>query len=154
MRLARKHNDDLYWSRGIELSKNVIKLVTESKREYVNEQLDRNKNCSKKFWNSVKLVLPDNKCSNIDVVWHPELEEYVSGTDAANLVNEFFSNIGKKLADKIGCPDTEYYPPDFGQNFVWGGFITVPEVLRLINQLSKHNSSGIPDLSSRILIDC
>lgn len=123
-------------------------------KEYINKQLEVNRNNSKKFWDSMKLILPDNKCSNIDIVWDPDLKDFVSGVEAANLVNGFFSNIGKNLAEKIGCPDTEYYPPDTGLHFVWGGFITVPEVCRLLDQQSKSKSSGIPDLSSRILIDC
>lgn len=71
-------------------------LVNESKREYINEQLELNKKNSKKFWESIKLILPDNECSNIDIVWHPDLKDYVSGIEAADLVNDFFSKIGKE----------------------------------------------------------
>lgn len=35
MRLAKKHHDDEYWHRGQSLSKSVITLVKESKKQFV-----------------------------------------------------------------------------------------------------------------------
>lgn len=103
---------------------------------------------------SVKLVLPESKSSNVQIVWNPTLKVYESGIYSANLVNNYFSNIGRNLAEKIGRPDTEFHPPEAECQFVWGGFITVPEVYRLLCQASVSKSSGIPDLSSKLLIDC
>lgn len=65
LRLARNHNNKDYWLRGQSLIKEVVKAVSVSKKEYVIKQLKENQKDGGKFWKSVKLILPDNKSSNI-----------------------------------------------------------------------------------------
>lgn len=119
-RLARQHNDDSYWQRGAELAKTVTNLVKNSKKEFILDQLEKNRTDSKKFWNTVKILLPDEKDSNLEQIWDPNQNKMVSGLEASNLANTYFSTIGKKLALQIECSDTEYEPHQTDCMFIWG----------------------------------
>lgn len=127
-RLARKHNDMDYWQRANSLRKQTETAVLQSRKEYVIDKLKTNQNDSKKFWQSVKLVLPDNRSSTINVVWDPEKNELVNGLYAANLINNFFCNIGRDLSSRIGQSDMEFLPTQTDCLFEWGRLISIRDV--------------------------
>lgn len=111
LRLAKKHNNQAYWEKGMSLVKEVIKTCKEAKCIYVRDKSKEHAKDSKKFWKSVKLVLPDNKSTSITVIWDEEKNELVSGMDAANLINNYFSNVGFKLASIIKPVDMDFHLP-------------------------------------------
>lgn len=155
LRLAKKHNNSNYWLRGTNLIKEVVTAVTQSKKEFVINQLNEHRTDSSKFWKTVRIVLPDKKsAANINVVWNPVKNELINGLPAANLINKYFCHIGKNLASEIEHTDMVFNPAQSEHSFVWGRDISIRDVLECINDLSIHKSSGIPELSSRILIDC
>lgn len=78
----------------------------------------------------------------------------VSGVKAANIINNYFSTVGFKLANNIESSDVVLNVPKskFGLNWNWN--VTVPEVRKLLSQASSGKSSGISEINSRLLLDC
>lgn len=153
-KLAKRHKDMSYWKKGLDFAKLTMKLCKEAKQSYIKKLLKDNQKDSCKFWNAVKLVLPDSKASQINLIWDESTKKMVTGLDSANLINNFFSDIGMNLASEIGSTDMEFQPPMSPVTLNWGWSITIPEFQKLLDKCSYGKSSGIVELSSRILIDC
>lgn len=79
---------------------------------------------SKKYWKTIKLVLPNQKGSSIVHFFGPVKKVMVSGLDAAYLINTFFSNIGEDLAQNIPATDESFWPNKAPCSFVWDYNIT------------------------------
>lgn len=59
--------DENYWKRGLELRQKVARFIKDAKRSYITEKLKTYKNNIKKYWKSVKLVLPYLSWVGIDL---------------------------------------------------------------------------------------
>lgn len=154
MQQVRKSKDPDIWKEGIALVKDVMTSCKTAKQTYVKEKLYSNRKNSKKFWESVKLILPDNNSNSIDTIWDENKNEMVTGRDAAELINYYFATIGEKLAEDVGQTDMVFIPPNHGLNFDWGAEICEPEIVNLLNECCVTKSSGIPEISSKLLIPC
>lgn len=95
--------------------------------------------------------MPNKKSANITTIFDENLDEFV-GLDAANLINNYFSSIGKNLADNIDMVDCEFWPIQTDVKFDLGHSITDHDILYSIDDFSPSKSSGIKELSSRILL--
>ena len=100
---------------------------------------------------NIKNVLPDTKSGDINIV-QEVTKSVLPKSQQAEVINDFFANIGPKLGDKF--PD----PPAL-EDVLYDGDtlkidpITQPDVSRLINKISMYKSSGIDNVSSRVLKD-
>lgn len=153
LRLARKHNDPNYWTRGRLLQKEVVTMVKEARKNYIIDNLELYKNDSSKFWETMLLVLPKKKTAPIEVVYDPDKRELVRGECAANLINSYFSEIGGKINNSIPDSQEDFWPNFSEHEFEWGHVITPFDIMYVLDQTSLVKSSGIPSLSTRILID-
>lgn len=77
----------------------------------------------------------------------------MKGTEAANLINCYFANVGENLAMQVADSEREFWPNQTDSVFDWGYRITEPNVLYNLDSFSLGMSFGIKDLSSRILLD-
>lgn len=55
-------------------------------------------------------MLPNNKTSVIQTIYDPVKKKHIGGVDAANLINDYFSNKGPKLAVKITYTRENFWP--------------------------------------------
>lgn len=154
VRIARTHQDDEYWHRGQNLIKEVVRAVSQSKKDFIINQLEENRKDSLKFWKTVKQILPDTNSSNINVIWDPDKNEMVSGILAANLINRYFSGIGKHLSSDLEHSDMVFDPLQHDCSFEWMQEISIRVVIDCLDELPVRKSSGIPELSSKILLAC
>ena len=68
--------------------------------------LQDSKDNPKELWKKVKQLIPDQSTSNIFKI-HVETSSVISDKKGiANRINEFFINIGSKLASKFPASDT------------------------------------------------
>lgn len=152
MKLARKSKNPDTWKEGLLLVKEVITSCKSAKQAFVKEKLYTNRRDSKKFWDSVKLILPDNQSNLIERLWDEDKQEMVQGLEAAELINNFFVNIAENLASKVGDSDLLLMPVCNELCFEWGDVISAPEVINLLNECDQGKSSGIPELNSKLLV--
>lgn len=153
LRLAVQKEDSGYWKRGIDLRKKILTYIKEAKRAYITDKLETHRKDSKKYWKSIELILPNARSSNIEVINDPTSGEIVNGTKAADVINEYFSNIGKNLANQLPTPTDEFWPPPANTEFIWDHIITPFDIDYYSKDFCPSKSSGIIGLSSRILID-
>ena len=71
-------------------------------------------------------------------------------------VNDFFTNIGTRLAEKIANPDNEYIsrPPRNSLNQPNSIFLkptTTEEIIKITKNLKSSNSSGFDSINSKLL---
>ena len=69
----------------------------------------------------------------------------------ANNFNEFFTNIGTKLANKISSPDSNYVSPiqpKNQQNSIFLNPTNPDEIVKITKNLKTSNSSGIDNIST------
>ena len=115
-------------------------------------ELEINRDDSKKFWKNIHNILPNGKLSNkIISLVDEETKNAVPEGETAAFINNFFANIGSKLARNFNTP--WYYDGDVADVKLESITTNEIEVLRFRKEIDIHNSSYILDISSRILKD-
>ena len=127
-----------------------------AKATYVQGEITYNANDPKQFWRNIKEVLPDQSGGTINIQ-NPLTQETMPKNLQAQEINNFFANIGEKLATKfrnnvpkfVAVADEHHNGQD-GLNI---NVITQIEVIKLIDTISMYKSSGMDNVSSRVLKD-
>ena len=156
---ASRSNDPDDW-KVFKRSRNLVNSeIKNAKALYYANALHENKNNLKKTWNIIN-ELTSRKQYNSHV---SELK--VNGSsitnpqELSNEFNDYFVNIGPKLADKITCNQNtnsymEYLEPlDNGINFQMKT-ITSSNVFSMLSKLSKSKATGLDRISARLLREC
>ena len=145
---ALQSDDENDWALARRLRNWANNAVKAAKANFLRNELETNHKDPKKFWRNIKDVLPDQSSGIIDIK-NPLKEQQ------AQEVNNFFANIGSGLSTKFG-PET--LDLRF-ENAVGNGEelhiepISQPEVVRLIGSISVYKSSGIDNVSARVIKD-
>ena len=126
------------------------KTVRKAKRQYIVKQDQQWGNNSHKFWNNVKILIPNNKNKDLITLYNNEGME-ISSSDAANVMNKHFSTIGNKLSNKFNSNWTTKAPQ---LNAGIGDCrTTIKEISDLIKSIDCNKPSGIKNISSVVLKD-
>ena len=112
------------------------------KADFIQENLQQNQGDSKKFWKDIQIILPkkNSKNSRNSVIKNVSNEPIYDAKKAADFINDYFVNVGPKLAQFFG---TDEILIDFN--------VTEDEVISLCKEININKSSAIENLSSRIL---
>ena len=140
-------------------AKTAFKSIRE---EYIKAKLDEFKDDPKKFWNGLNNVIPGNKCKSNEVFNLLDMNsEALSNDVAPTYVNTYFSTIGRTLSSGIGTLNQN--EQTFLDGKQTGNFLnlnqlnihsfTLNEVMIEINNINIYKSSGIDNISSRVLKD-
>ena len=143
--------------------RNEAKLAFKRIRdEFIKSKLEEHINDPKKFWKALANVIPGNKdLNNCTFNLRDDDSEALSNDVAASYVNEYFATIGQKLAVKIGDPTHTELPvldDVLKQNFLHLPKLNInvfalEEVMKEIKNIEIYKSSGLHNISSRILKD-
>ena len=149
--------------RQVKSLRNEAKLAFKSIREeFIKSKLDEFKDDPKKFWNELSNVIPGNKCKNNQVFnLMDSNSEALSNDVASTYVNNYFATIGGTLAADIDAINQneqtfliEREPNDYLElNQLNIELFTPEEIVSEINNINIYKSSGINNISSRILKD-
>ena len=126
-----------------------------AKATHIQNELNNNANDPKKFWRNIKEVLPDQSGGSINIQ-NQLTQEIMPKNLQAQEINNFFANVGEKLASKFRSntqepPVVDVAPDDVPTLTVRN--ITQVEVLKLIDTISMYKSSGMDNVNSRVLKD-
>ena len=72
-----------------------------SKREKIHRELNQSRNNPKKFWENINSVLSKEKRTSIKSLKDEDGPRTYEGQELPELINSYFANIGKSLADNI-----------------------------------------------------
>ena len=87
-------------------------MVNEAKQNYTLSKLKEHEKDQSKFWKDIKSLIPDMKIRNVDAIFNSATERLCTGKEANDLMNDFFINIGKDLADKLPTCNTDFNHDD------------------------------------------
>ena len=134
----------------------VRDLIIKKKRAFICGKLYENKSVPQKFWKAINNNLfmgnIKNKTPNIRV--YNSNKVLVDGSDAAEEINNFYSNVGYNLASaftSVWKPNNIVQQPFYhNMNF---RFIGEKETISLIKALPSNKSSNIPGFIMKYLND-
>ena len=124
-----------------------------AKRDFILNELKRNDNNAKKFWKTIKSVLPTGKEGTSDDILLKNGQDSVDRNDVASFINDFFINVGKldrtllvqseierdeetPLGDSCSCSLVD---------------VTEREVFNVIRSINVSKSSGLENINSTII---
>ena len=150
---AKKKKDPNLWNQAKQLRNSCTKRLREARADYIKGNLDNNMGNSKKFWKNIQNVIPNRKGNNKTTF---DLHDKNTNTpvlteNTANFINNFFIDIGPKLAQQY---DTGWEYNGVQTNKTLPNFETnLDEVTKLCKEININKSSSIDNLSSEILRD-
>ena len=148
---ASRSEDD--WNIAKHLRNVTNSNIRSSKREFVLNELNENKNDAKKFWKVIKKVIPTKQSSSQDILLKGEDGQKIDKQLVADYINEFFINVGKVDCpsvvkddpNQVRCTENELLQiKNFEQT-------TETEVYKIVKDINVSKSSGISNLSSLAL---
>ena len=127
--------------------------IKNAKADFITENLREHEGNPKKFWQSIHQVIPGKKskfkeCINLK---DQNDKSFQNNEEAANYMNDFFTNIGPSLAKKFDKPWV-YTGLDY-MSELHEIETNTDELLQYIRAINITKSSAIDYLSSRILKD-
>ena len=138
---------------------NVNKAIRNAKSMYIKDELTRNRSDPKKFWRSIHNNILPNKSANVLNLLDPQSNMPLDSSEIPYKINEYFSEIGPKLAGILPAVDLAYF--DVGNENEHGRpgdtfeveLTNIDIVINHNKEISVYKSSGISDLGSRLLKD-
>ena len=149
LKKAKKTGKGEHWKIARRLRNDCLREVRKAKSNFIQNELNINWNDSKKFWQHINTILPKN--SDSSTIKLMDNDKPIHENDIPNFINNYFSNIGSKLAETMTEPwayngtrsDTEL------PNII----TDEEEVSKLVKDIDKSKASAIENISSRIVKD-
>ena len=134
------------------LNVRVGKIIQNMKKDFIEEEQQRNIGYPQKFWRNLKSVVPGKK------KFTGEINLKVDGNKiepevVANSLNTFFANIGKDTAEGTGNPwfsegpNSEEFENIDSVKLIFNSF------LKLVKEINTNKTSGLDTISGKILKD-
>ena len=126
------------------------KMVKQAKEDFIKDNFENDSNDPKNIWQHINSLLP-KKVNNNTINLVDDSDDPIHQEDVANYINDFFINIGEKLAEKF---DPTNLPTFDNLDSIMGDIVTDQnEILELCKNININKSSAIDYISSRILKD-
>ena len=147
---AHKTNDPSDWKSAKSLRNKVNNMNKFLKKTYCDKAINDNVNNSKQLWNTIKKLIPKSKSSVQSVKSKNGLT--TNDKEIANQFNEFFTSIGKNLADKFNNNHENNVTcnKNISSHFEFD-FVTPEFVFDEICKMSNNKSTGLDNLNIRLL---
>ena len=153
-RVYKRSKTQINYHRASHARKVYNTLVKEAKQNYMLGKLKEHEKDQKKYWNDVKMLIPEMTSKKVDEISHPIGGHMCSGKEANDLMNEYFINIGKELADRL--PISNFNPDrntNSGFQLSTFGEFTTANLFKILKETSLTKSSGLDEISTRLLVD-
>ena len=152
LRKAKRSKSIEEWEIARQLRNECLNRVRNCKSEFVKNELNYNYDDSKKFWNTVKTVIPDKKKNSTKfLLIDPANHTHIPPNELPNFENSFFADIGTNLANKLKGDWT--YSGAKSDVILHDIVVTEAEVLKACLDINVNKSSSVNNVSSRILKD-
>ena len=149
----RKKSQSTY-DRACQARKTYNKMVNEAKQNYTLSKLKEHEKDLSKFWKDIKSLIPNMKNRSVDSIFNPVAERLCTGTEANDLMNDYFINIGNDLASNLPTCNTGYDHDDTcSTSLPVFEELTKDHLLKILKKISITKSSGLEEINTRILVD-
>ena len=131
---------------------NCTRRLRQARADYISDNLNNNIGNQKKFWKNIQSLLPNDKLGNSDIHLVDDITKLeINNEHSATYINDFFMNIGPKLATKCKTPWS--YTGKFIDATLEDITTNIDEITLLCKDININKSSCIPNISSEILRD-
>ena len=148
--LKTKSEEDIMHYKAYKVS--LKKLMKNAERQHYQTLLSSNKENMKKLWVIIKDVINKKKSSNVPSKFSFGDEVVIDKNVISNKFNDYFTNIGRDLANKIPeqiINPLSYIQNDFVNTIVLNS-VTENEVRNIVKSL-KNTSAGWDGIHSKII---
>ena len=140
------------WTNARYMRNQCLSKIRTAKAAFIKTELDVHKNDSKKFWQTIQKILPKSKNKNTKFnLIDQDNNIPVAENDTATYINNYFANIGPKLAENFSKP--WHYTGERTNLRLDDIIIGVDDVIKLSKESDITKSSAIENVSSRIIKD-
>ena len=150
---AKKTGDSDLWNIAKYLRNSTNASIRQAKRDFVLNELKQNENNAKKFWKTIRSVLPTGKENLNNEIMLKDGDEKLNRNKVAAFINDFFINVGKLDTDldlstniPIVCAATESDLPPLSLLEV-----SEHEVCRVVKSINISKSSGLDNINSLVI---
>ena len=152
---AKREGDTDSWNIAKHLRNVTNANIRQAKREFILNELENCGGDSRKFWKTIRSVIPSDKGSSRKDILLRDNGRKLDKKEVAGYVNNYFINVGNVGLDTQQGPDqTESGSPtlNVSTDDRWSpDEFVVREVLNIVKSINVSKSSGIQDLSSFVL---
>ena len=149
-------DDTTVWHKYRSANSAAKKAVYNSKATYIKSTLNNNSTDPKKFWSEISKLMGTGKDNSRAIkTIRNETGHIVCDTEAAEYMNDYYVNIGTKLAEKSNSDPWRAhpgFPRQTNQNFSFR-IITEKECFTLIKQIDISKSSSTKNIKTIFLKD-
>ena len=152
-RKAKKENCEDAWNIAKHLRNVTNANLRRAKREFILSELDGCDTDYKKFWNTIKSVIPSNKGDARQEIMLKDKGDKLDRGEVAHYINDYFINVGKIASCGTSADKSTGYDANQTQ-FSWpqeGLEVGENEVLKLVKDINISKFSGLDNISSFII---
>ena len=154
---AKQTNDEDAWNIARHLRNVTNASIRQARKDFVLEELRENKSDYKKFWKTIRTVIPSEKVkANRDILLTHEGRK-LPKDEVAQYVNDYFINIGKHPGGGTDIHEDQYSTAqdedEEGVGEVKWAFreFNEAEVYKMVQSINIYKSSGLSNISSFIV---
>ena len=165
-RKAKKFGNLDDWNIAKYLRNQTNKNIRKAKSEYVTNQLHACRGDSAKFWHTIKTVFPSKKHKDTKPIRLKHQHEQIDPDTVADYINQFFLNVGNKPVTDLHLDlnnnnnttlTSQSQSLETSQIQIEQLFslepVTCAEIFRLTDRLNPRKSSGLNNISTKVLRD-
>ena len=149
---AKKEGDEDSWNIAKYLRNVVNAGIRQAKREFIFNQLKENSCNYKKFWKTIRDVVPSGKDNSKHDILLRDGNSNLKREEVAEFINDYFINIGnpssKTQATLTSYDDNQSVDIEAGTQL---DPVFSAEVLKLVRSINVSKSSGLSNISSYII---
>ena len=151
-KLAKRSGQEEDITRAKRLRNDVKDMIRRAKRNFVQDELNDDNISAKKFWQKLNYILPTKDRGNTISLVNKENNEVIEDEDLPDYINNFFIEIGPKLANNFTDAWVNNLPEFEGENL---GRVTVDAdtLTKLVKNIDTSKSSSITNVSTKVLKD-
>ena len=153
-RKACKSSSEQNWDQYKISRKYARNLLLNTKEAVLKTQLNENFSNPKRFWQRLNDIIGNTKQSKTFTSIQNDLGEKIENQDAADYMNEYFSNIGESLNanNSFTWQPHSYFDEGLSNKFSLN-VVTESIVQKYIKDIDISKPSGIPYLNNKVLRD-
>ena len=152
LRKAKKSKSQDDWVRARRMRNSCHKAVRNAKANFIKNEINNHTGDPKKFWDNISSILPSNSNSSTYIKLKDQISnEIISEQKTSEYINDFFSDVGDKLASKL--TDPWFYNGTTSDIILPNCQTTLEEVTALVKEIDICKSSSISYLSSKVIKD-
>ena len=158
-REARKKKDPVTWRKATFLRNRVEMAIKNSKRDKIQRELHLNRNNPKKFWENISSVISNDKVGNIQGLIDDNGNLVQEGQELSELINMYFVNIGKTLANDIitktsegKCIPLTQGPANSNKDGICNIAVLEQDITRILKTTRLDKASAIPNIRTMVIV--